>query len=235
MHSAPTDDTLIEEQKAYYRARAGEYDDWFERLGRYDHGPEFRERWRAEVAEVRAALERFRPAGRVLELACGTGWWTEQLLPFADEITAVDFSPEVLALNRRRVGHTPRVRHAQADIFALHPEAEYDVVFFSFWLSHVPPERFEAFWAMVARALAPGGRVFFIDSLRTELSTARDHVLPAPDDVVAERKLDDGRRFRIIKIFYRPDDLQARLRALGWHAAVTSTESFFLHGHASRG
>ncbi|HSU15390.1 class I SAM-dependent methyltransferase [Longimicrobium sp.] len=205
-------DDLIEQQKDYYRARAGEYDEWFLREGRYDRGPGHRARWLAEVDELRAALERFRPAGRVLELACGTGWWTEQLVRFADRVTAVDASDEVLELNRRRVGDA-KVRRERADIFAWRPDAAYDAVFFSFWLSHVPPERFESFWAMVRGALAPGGRVFFIDSLRTELSTATDHQLSGEDDVVLERKLNDGRRFHIYKVFYDPADLQAKLEA----------------------
>ncbi|HEU0053156.1 MAG TPA: class I SAM-dependent methyltransferase, partial [Longimicrobium sp.] len=166
------EERLIEEQKAYYRARAAEYDEWFLRHGRYDYGPEFRARWDGEVARVREELARFAPGGRVLELACGTGWWTEELARWADRLTAVDASDEVLELNRERVpvAHVERVR---ADIFALRPEPAHDVVFFSFWLSHVPPERFDAFWETVAGALAPGGRVFFVDSLRTELSTAK--------------------------------------------------------------
>ena len=227
------DEDLIDQQKAYYRVRAGEYDEWFLRQGRYDHGPEFRTRWEREVEEVRAALERFRPVGRVLELACGTGWWTEQLVRWAGELTAVDASAEVLALNAARVGD-PRVRRVQADLFAWTPDGGYDAVFFSFWLSHVPPERFEAFWEMARGALNPGGRVFFIDSLRSELSTARDHVLPDEDDIIAERKLNDGSRYSIYKIFYHPAQLQARLEGLGWRAAVSSTESFFLYGQAER-
>jgi demethylmenaquinone methyltransferase/2-methoxy-6-polyprenyl-1,4-benzoquinol methylase len=223
---------LIEQQKDYYHARAGEYDEWFQREGRYDRGPEHRARWFAEVDEVRAALERFRPAGRVLELACGTGWWTGQLVRFADSVTALDASDEVLELNRLRVGEA-KVRRERADIFAWRPDAAYDVVFFSFWLSHVPPERFDAFWAMVREALAPGGRVFFVDSLRTELSTATDHRLSGEDDVVLERKLNDGRRFHIYKVFYDPAELTARLRSIGWRAEVRGTESFFLHGEAS--
>jgi SAM-dependent methyltransferase len=223
---------LIEQQKDYYRARAGEYDEWFQREGRYDRGPEHRARWFAEVDEVRAALERFRPAGRVLELACGTGWWTEQLVRFADSVTAVDASDEVLELNRLRVGDA-KVRRERTDIFAWRPDAAYDVVFFSFWLSHVPPERFDAFWAMVRDALAPGGRVFFIDSLRTEQSTATDHRLSGEGDVVLERKLNDGRRFHIYKVFYDPAELTGRLESIGWRAEVRATESFFLHGEAS--
>lgn len=224
---------LIEQQKEYYRARAGEYDEWFLRRGRYDQGPEHRARWNAEVEEVRRALAAFGPAGRVLELACGTGWWTEQLVRHAASVTAIDASPEVLELNRERVGD-PNVRYELADIFAWRPNAEYDAAFFSFWLSHVPPERFDDFWRVVRSALRPGGRAFFVDSRRTPLSTARDHVLPDEDGVVSVRKLNDGREFRIVKVFYDAADLQSRLESMGWRASVSETAEFFLYGHATR-
>jgi demethylmenaquinone methyltransferase/2-methoxy-6-polyprenyl-1,4-benzoquinol methylase len=184
------------------------------------------------VREVRDALARFRPAEKVLELACGTGWWTEQLVGYTNDLTAVDASAEVLALNAARV-RDPRVRRIQADLFTWTPEDAYDVVFFSFWLSHVPPERFGSFWAMVRGALKPGGRAFFVDSLRTELSTASDHVLPPEDDIIAQRKLNDGSRYSIYKIFYDPAALQARLESLGWRAHVSATPSFFLYGDAT--
>ena len=225
-------DDLIEQQKAYYHSRAGEYDEWFLRQGRYDHGPEFRARWEREVQEVRDALARFRPGGKVLELAGGTGWWTEKLIGYANHLTVVDASAEVLALNAARVPD-PRVRRVQGDLFAWAPDDAYDVVFFSFWLSHVPPERFDGFWAMVRSALARGGRIFFVDSLRTELSTASDHVLPGEHDIVAERKLNDGSRYSIYKVFYDPAHLQARLETLGWRARVSATPSFFLYGDAA--
>jgi hypothetical protein len=55
------------------------------------------------------------------------------------------------------------VRFIQADLFAWEPDRRYDVVFFGFWLSHVPPGRFEPFWSLVAGCLKPQGRVFFAD------------------------------------------------------------------------
>jgi hypothetical protein len=70
---------------------------------------------------------------------------------------------EVLELAPERVGAGARVRFVQADLFGWRPDRRYDVVFFAFWLSHVPPERFESFWALVAECLTPGGRVFFVD------------------------------------------------------------------------
>ena len=220
---------LLQEQIAYYRARAGEYDEWFLRTGRYDRGPEGNRQWFAEIAEVAEALAAFAPAGRVLELACGTGWWTAQLARNADSVTAVDSSPEALAINRARVG-TPRVEHVQEDLFCWQPAARYDVVFFGFWLSHVPPERFESFWDLVRACLAPGGRVFFVDSLYNEASTAVDHRLEGPGATTVKRRLNDGREFRIVKVFYRPDELADRLADMGWQVEVRATPSYFLYG-----
>src|SRR6476620_8472284 len=90
---------VLREQLDYYRERAAEYDQWWLRQGRYDRGPALNAQWFAEAAAVSSALSAFRPAGRVLELACGTGIWTAQLLPFASHLTALDGSPEMLAIN----------------------------------------------------------------------------------------------------------------------------------------
>jgi SAM-dependent methyltransferase len=112
--------------------------------------------------KVTEALEAFRPIGSVLELACGPGVWTRQLLRHAAEVMAVDASPEMLAIAAARVGDE-RVRFVQADLFAWVPDRRYDVVFIGFWLSHVPLERFESFWSLVADCLKADGRVFFAD------------------------------------------------------------------------
>jgi demethylmenaquinone methyltransferase/2-methoxy-6-polyprenyl-1,4-benzoquinol methylase len=147
-------------------------------------------------------------------------------------VTALDASPEVLALARARAGEA-RVSYEQADIFAWEPERSFDVCFFSFWLSHVPEERFESFWSKVARALRPEGRVFFIDSLRNEQAGAADHQLPDGTQETMQRRLADGREFRIVKRFHEIQALQDRLTALGWSADVKQTPEFFLYGSAS--
>jgi 2-polyprenyl-3-methyl-5-hydroxy-6-metoxy-1,4-benzoquinol methylase len=221
-------DDVLQEQIAYYRARASEYDEWFLRRGRFDYGPELNRQWFAEVVEVAQALTDFNPAGHVLELACGTGWWTQQLAGYADRITAVDASPEVIEINRKRLSD-PRVEYVQADLFTWKPQERYDVVFFSFWLSHVPQERFESFWETVRSALAPGGRVFFIDSLYSETSSAKNHSLN-PEEATMRRKLNDGREFQIYKLYYDPNDLEMRLSRMGWNIAVHATANYFLYG-----
>jgi ubiquinone/menaquinone biosynthesis C-methylase UbiE len=220
---------LLAEQAHYYRERAGEYDDWWLRRGRYDHGPRTNARWFSDAAEAQSGLDRFKPSGEVLELACGTGLWTERLLAHADRLSAVDGSPEMLELCRARVGEE-RVEYVQADIFEWQPERAYDVCFFGFWLSHVPEERFDAFWEKVGRALRPSGRVFFVDSSRHDLASAVDHKLSEPEDPTMLRRLADGREYRIVKQFYEPRRLRRRLAAIGWSFEVETTSEFFIYG-----
>lgn len=232
---APMSDRgILQDQIDYYRARAGEYDEWWFRTGRYDRGPEFNARWRNEVATVEAALDSWLKAQRpqtLLELACGTGLFTRRLAPRVPHITAVDASPEVLAINRSRVA-AANVDYIEADLFSWRPAVRYDAVFFSFWLSHVPEDRFAMFWANVANALAPGGAAYLIDSAFDTMSTAKDHVLPERDAGIVTRRLNDGREFRIVKLFWEPQALAARLRALGWSAALAQTPNYFIHGSA---
>jgi SAM-dependent methyltransferase len=157
---------LLAEQIAYYRARAGEYDATYPLDASADADAR---------AELVAALEALAPYGRVLELACGTGQWTVELARHATAVTAVDAAREALAICRRRV-EADHVHLVEADLFAWRPPERYDLVFFSAWLSHVPPQCFEVFWALVADCLAPGGRVFVIDELPAV--AAVEHLAP---------------------------------------------------------
>ncbi len=230
-------DALVEEQITYYRARANEYDEWFLRQGRYDHGVGENARWHAEVAVVARALDSFlqeRPIASMLEIAAGTGLWTQRLAPSAQRLTALDAAPETLAINRERLGAlAERVIYTTADIFTWSPTERYDAIFFGFWLSHVPPERFDGFWAKVREWLAPGGRVFLVDSRYEPSSTARDHHLEGAEATTIERILNDGQRFRIVKVFYTPERLGGELTRLGWESSLRATPSYFLYGSAS--
>ena len=219
---------ILDEQMAYYRARAHEYDEWFLRQGRYDRGPEHRDQWLGEAAQIEVQLRAAVHGAEVLELACGTGLWTQRLAEDNLRVMAVDASSETIAINRQRVG-SANVEYQVADIFSWVPPTAFDVVFFSFWLSHVPPARFEEFWALVRAALKPGGQAFFIDSLPEPTSTAKDHG-PLDESGVSRRKLNDGREFNIVKVFYQPSVLERRLADLGWSGWVRSTNKFFLYG-----
>jgi len=207
-------DQLLDEQIAHYRAIAEEYEDH----GLLLPGGE----------ELSRALDAFQPAGTVLELACGQGLWTGQLIRYADEISALDASPEMLAIASTRVD-SDKVRFVRANIFDWVPEQQYDVVFFGFWLSHVPLERFDSFWTLVANCLKPGGRVFFVDDGYRTL----DELVEGESSTTIRRRLNDGTAHRIVKVPHQPADLEERLSALGWSVEVTSTSGPFFWGAGS--
>jgi demethylmenaquinone methyltransferase/2-methoxy-6-polyprenyl-1,4-benzoquinol methylase len=226
-HDVPS--KVLDEMKTYYRERAAEYDEWFYRRGRYDRGAQSNALWFVEVDEVFKALDDFHMSGDLLELAPGTGIWTERLLRTASSITAVDASSEMVAINRARV-NSERVEYVLADLFAWQPPRVFDGVFFGFWLSHVPFERLDAFLDMLAAALRPGGKVFFVDGRRESTSTASNHRLPEEGEQLMIRKLNDGRAFEIVKNFYDPAALAERFARPGLAVTVRETATFFLYG-----
>jgi demethylmenaquinone methyltransferase/2-methoxy-6-polyprenyl-1,4-benzoquinol methylase len=149
-------------------------------------------------------------------------------------LDAIDASPEVIARNRARLAGLGigNVTFHEADVFAWRPSRRYDLVFMSFWLSHVPRARFAAFWATLREALVPGGAVYVIDSAHDPASTAANHPPPSADAGVVTRKLDDGSTWRVVKVFWTPASLDAALAEVGWRAAMTQTPRFFVHGAA---
>jgi SAM-dependent methyltransferase len=210
------DRELLDEQISYYRARAAEYDATSPPPDGDPFGP--------GATAVRDALRAFAPRGRVIELAAGTGQWTGLLADVADEVLVTDSSPEMLELNRAKTGDRPNVTYAVADALTLAPAHDRDVAFFGFFLSHVPPSQFAAFWDVVAGVLAPGGRVFFVDEGRHFLW--REDWIDEAGGIV-RRPLTDGTAFRAVKVLWRADELEARLRSLGWQASVTEATPFY--------
>ncbi|MER6990665.1 class I SAM-dependent methyltransferase [Saccharopolyspora hirsuta] len=215
MNADARTEQLLAEQIGHYRAVAAEYDD---HTLPYSGG-----------AELVAAIEEFQPSGSVLELACGPGTWTPRLLRRATDVTAVDSSPEMLAIAATRVGDE-RVRFVQADLFRYRPDRRYDVVFFGFWLSHVPVERFESFWSLVDDCLEPDGRVLFVDD---RYRTAEE-LIEGEQSQVVQRRLSDGTAHRIVKVPHQPEELARALRRIGWDVEVHRTSGPFYWGAGQR-
>lgn len=212
----------LNEQIAYYRARAQEYDESL-REAEELHRP---------FALARQLLWQLGPCEHALELACGTGIWTEALLQISGHVTAIDAAPEMLALTRQKLGEA-RVSYHQADLFRWQPERSYDLVMFANWLSHVPPGELEAFMWNVSRAVRHGGSLAIIDQ---DAPTPEDrHIMKqgAEGTTYAERTLDNGDLFTIIKVFYDPIVLRETLTALHFEVTVSrlSEVFFFLHAH----
>jgi demethylmenaquinone methyltransferase/2-methoxy-6-polyprenyl-1,4-benzoquinol methylase len=208
-------EAILTEQQAFYRSVAAEYEKHL--LTGVGGG-----------GELVAALDDLRPTGDVLELACGPGTWTAQLLRHADTVTAVDGSPEMLKIASALVTD-PRVRFVEADLFSWLPDRRYDVVFFGFWISHVPLARFEAFWSSVSDCVEPDGQVLFVD----DAHRTAEELVHGKESQLVRRRLIDGSQFTIVKVPHEPEDLQRRIASLGWDVTVTRTSGPFYWGVAT--
>jgi demethylmenaquinone methyltransferase/2-methoxy-6-polyprenyl-1,4-benzoquinol methylase len=235
-----TEKDPVREQIAYYDARAPEYDDWWARRNRYDAGEAFAAAWSADVSELTRWLAQLGPRGHTLEIAAGTGNWTCELLKHVKHVTALDASRAMLEINARKTGSS-RVDYVVADVLEWSPPRQYDTVFFSFWISLVPPDCWERFWRVVRRSLAPGGTVLFIDSAHPSHATQNGPVNSfdanrpqTSTQFLGRRRLSDGSEFSVVKRYWAPEQLRQELAALGWHASIATTRFAFLYGTAVR-
>lgn len=231
--TAATPDDLGAEMLAYYQARAPEYDDWYLRRGRYERGPVHDAAWNAELDIAGRWLDALPLQGEIVELAAGTGWWSP-LLASKGELSLYDAADAPLDRARERlVAHRLRAHLHVRDAW-IPADRAVDAVFTGFWLSHVPRPRLDAFLAIVRGWLKPGGTFAFIDSRFDPQSSAADHPTPADDQSI--RRLDDGREFTVVKVYYEPADLETALARAGFvEPSVTSTGRFFLTGVARAG
>ncbi|MFE0178545.1 methyltransferase domain-containing protein [Streptomyces sp. NPDC059002] len=205
-----------QQQIAYYRARASEYDDTYAE--------------RMRMPQLSRSIAQLPIQGDVLELACGTGQWTRQLAGRARTVTAVDAAPEMIAIARSRMQEAD-TRFITADLFDWAPEDRYDTVFFAFWLSHVPPPRFAAFWGMVRSALKPGGRAVFLDDSRAK-AAIEERTQSHPGVPTVRRRLADGTEHTAVKVFYEASDLVGQLHSLGWESVIRDLDSYHFCGVA---
>ena len=133
-------------------------------------------------------------------MAPGTGIWTAELVQLGERVTAIDASPEMISINRAKLV-SDKVEYQLINLFQYQPARQYDMVFFGFWLSHVPAAKLSPFLEGVYAALKPGGRLFIVDSRAVDLSKNHTGTGNLGDDL-QRRVLKDGRQFDIVKIYY---------------------------------
>jgi demethylmenaquinone methyltransferase/2-methoxy-6-polyprenyl-1,4-benzoquinol methylase len=214
------------EMRAYYDQRAPEYDDWYDRVGRYND-PTTNALWHEEVRRLEVIADAFGD-GRLLDIACGTGRWTARFAanPRVTAIVGLDQSDEMLEETRARLEKTGQsATLIRGDAYALpFPDASVDCCFTGFFLSHVPLDNVPKFLTEVRRVVRPGGGLLVFDSL---LPVGKD----APVEVQV-RPLKDGSRHRVLKVYYTPETLAAALAptATPDHTATESTGRFFVVG-----
>ncbi len=185
----------------YYARRAAEYEAIYHKPERQQDLPRLQE-WVCERLHGR----------RVLEIACGTGYWTAIVAPVAQSILATDTSTEVLDIARSKPYPPGRVAFALADAYALHAvPGDFDAALAAFWWSHIPKGAIGHFLQGLHRRLAAGAVVVLLDNRYVEGSSTPLAEQDADGNTYQIRPLKDGSRHRVLKNFPSAQELRAAL------------------------
>jgi demethylmenaquinone methyltransferase/2-methoxy-6-polyprenyl-1,4-benzoquinol methylase len=139
----------------------------------------------------------------------------------------------MLVLARQKVGNAA-VQFQQADLFEWQPRQQYDLVFFANWLSHVPPQRLDAFLGTVAHAVRPGGSLVIVDQYAPMQEDREIIVQTGEGPIYAKRSLRDGQTFTIVKVFYDLQIIEHLLEVLDFTVTVHKLDDIFFFLHAQR-
>jgi len=187
----------------YYRARAPEYEQIY-----YRDNPVRR----AEIDAEADRLAELASGKTVLELACGTGYWTRVMSRTAARITASDIASEAL-VEAKKKQYGCDVTFAQADMFTeSFGEGSFDLVALGFWFSHQPRQEYDRLFDVLTKPLKKNGLIWMIDNNppaegSAELSCEVDEF----GNNYKRRYLSDGRPFVILKNYFSHNELSATL------------------------
>ena|SRR5688572_8928529 len=186
--------------EAYYARRAAEYEKIYAKPER-----------QADLARMRVDIPNLFVNQRVLEIACGTGYWTPLIAARAREVVALDFADETLAIARTKAYPRGNVSFQQADAYALPgwPQ-KFDGCYAGFWWSHLPLARVDSFLSGLQNHLAPGATLVFMDNRYVEGNSTALSRKDAEGNTYQTRRLADGSSHEVLKNY--PDERELELR-----------------------
>jgi len=199
------DATLVD----YYARRAGEYERIYQKPERQDELSELKELLRSALRER-----------RTMEVACGTGYWTEVAAAPATSIAAFDINNSALEIARGKRLDPAKVTFAVGDAFQLPaPQRHFDAAFAMFWWSHIPKTALSGFLRQLHATLLPGAAVIFVDNTHVPGESTPITRADGEGNTYQMRRLDNGQTFEVLKNYPTEDEFRELL-----HGCVTQIE-----------
>ena len=202
----------------YYAKRASEYEQIYEKAERQE-----------ELEWLRRRIPELFTGRTVLEVACGTGYWTQFIARTAKKVHACDINDAVLEIAREKPIAAGKADFFKADAVTLEGvPAGCDAAFAGFWWSHVKKSGIERFVANLATRLAPGARVAILDNLYVEESSTPISRRDAEGNTYQMRKILSGEEYEVLKNFPTADELRAALAGVAGEAHLESLNYYWL-------
>lgn len=201
----------------YYAQRAPEYERIYQKPER-----------QADLRTLREFVAQTFADRRVLEIACGTGWWTEVLSTTARSVVATDINDEVLAIARSKKFGDASVSFQRCDACQLDQVAgDFDATLAVFWWSHLTSPELEKFLQVLHQRLEPGSIVVFIDNMFVPGSSAPISRRDAEGNTYQQRRLDDGSTTEVLKNFPTDEEITRALRGHTEELSIIRNQYFW--------
>jgi demethylmenaquinone methyltransferase/2-methoxy-6-polyprenyl-1,4-benzoquinol methylase len=202
----------------YYEKRASEYEQVYEKAERQD-----------ELAWLRGRIPELFRGRTVLEVACGTGYWTQFIAKSARKVHACDINDAVLEIAREKAIARGKADFFKADAVSLEGVPPgCDAAFAGFWWSHVKKSGIERFVAGLARRLEPGALVAILDNQYVEGSSTPLSRRDAEGNTYQKRRVQSGEEYEVLKNFPAPDELRAAVAPVSREAHLEALTYYWL-------
>lgn len=202
---------------SYYAQRAREYERIYAKPER-----------QSDLRQLESRISTMFTGRDVLEIACGTGYWTQFASRSAHSITATDINPEVIAIAKTKSYRTPPLfTIADAYVLAGIP-GTFDAALCAFWWSHVPKERLDPFLDQLHKRLLPGSLVVFLDNRYVEGSSTPISSTDAFGNTYQDRRLDDGSTHHVLKNFPSSAEIESALASRAAHVEILELQYYWL-------
>ena len=209
---------LDPDMQSYYAARASQYERIYAKPER-----------QADLRRLESMIPVMFVRRNVLEIACGTGYWTQHLVRTAASILATDLTEETLDVARDKNLPSDRVRFVAADAFDLPSTlGQFDAAFAGFWWSHVKLSELDAFLVSLRARLAPGSVVAFLDNLYVEGNSTPIARRDADGNTWQNRRLEDGSEHLVLKNYPAESELIARVDDFGAELRYVRLDYYWL-------
>jgi SAM-dependent methyltransferase len=218
---------MITDQKTmveYYARRAEEYERIYRKPER-----------QTDLRKIEKFLSTAFAGTRLLEIACGTGYWTQFIARSAREVFATDFNAEVLDIAKQKDYGSCKVELLQSDAYSLgNVPPDFNAGFHGFWWSHVPNQKIDNFLQTFHSKFQPGADVVMIDNAYVEGSSIPISRMDSEGNTYQIRKLQDGSEHEVLKNFPSDTALQESLKPFGKDVRVTFLQYYWIVEYAVR-
>jgi demethylmenaquinone methyltransferase/2-methoxy-6-polyprenyl-1,4-benzoquinol methylase len=209
--------TKNNELENYYAKRALEYETIYLKPERQEY-----------IKESKILLKNYFNNRNVLEIACGTGFWTEIISEVSKDILAIDLNNEVLEIAKNKK-YNCKVEFIQDDSYKLDKIKESrDSLFAGFWFSHIPKSKIKSFLDVIHKKLDKNALIVFMDNLYVEGNNTPISRFDTEGNSYQTRKLKDNSQYEILKNFYNENELRNYFKNYGSKIAINDLKYYWI-------